>query len=485
MNSSFRGPDGKKLLAYVRLTAFTLIGVVAASLGCAGGRGATGTYYLEDQGPSTRQSSDLRDASTTSYLGQSNSTLTHQAVLATVKELVESPGGLARSRSLLVARTGKLGTRVNGAFLRYIDYGSNQLPWLNRSLTGATRLANVSSQVDGPDMELGLLRLTGPRLEAAMLGSLVLAAWLDFLHLAEVVLQHCPFYSVERLIRDLERVQKLIDPSMKALASLEPRQVEATATALPSLMGQLTHEFHSIQETARVASERGGQMMAAAQFLEMLVMASTLRLSLPRGPPAAPLALSAGLVMGTDGVLMGSRIVVSAEWVERMRQLVQAGVISAPVISTAVRIHAGQVLMAQGDQDLPKGVRDALGDGPEVDGMRVTGKTGAGMAERPQHHVMPDEHRAWFEKRGFTGEMNIDQFCVDLEVAHHQAVHGGGNWRLGRTWPGEWNQLIMKALRDAETEAGRRLTRTEILNLVAENMRDYKIPLIFTPWRGR
>lgn len=107
------------------------------------------------------------------------------------------------------------------------------------------------------------------------------------------------------------------------------------------------------------------------------------------------------------------------------------------------------------------------------------------MAERPQHHVLPDEFREWFEKRGFTGPMRIDQFCVELEQAHHQAIHGGGNWRLGRTWPQEWNQMIMKALRDAETEVGRQLTRNEILNIVAERMKDYGIPMNFTLWRGR
>ncbi|WP_332468291.1 DUF2380 domain-containing protein [Cystobacter fuscus] len=141
--------------------------------------------------------------------------------------------------------------------------------------------------------------------------------------------------------------------------------------------------------------------------------------------------------------------------------------------------------MAQAQDDLPRGVREALGDGPEVRSMRVTGKGGAGMAESPQHHVLPKEFRDWFEQRGFTGEMDINQFCVELEQAHHQAIHGGGNWRLGRTWPGEWNQMIMKALRDAETVAGRMLTPNAILKLVAREMRRHNIPVNFTPWRGR
>src|SRR6185312_8636615 len=114
----------------------------------------------------------------------------------------------------------------------------------------------------------------------------------------------------------------------------------------------------------------------------------------------------AELMMGSGGVMMGSRIVVTAEWVEMMRRLVRAGVIAAPVVSAAVRIHAGQVMMAQANQELPQGVRDALGDGPEVSAMRETGKAGAGMAEPPRHHVLPDEYREWFEKRGFTGAMD-------------------------------------------------------------------------------
>jgi len=117
--------------------------------------------------------------------------------------------------------------------------------------------------------------------------------------------------------------------------------------------------------------------------------------------------------------------------------------------------------------------------------MRETGRAGAGMAEPPRHHVMPKEFREWFENRGFTGEMDIDQFCVELQQAHHQAIHGGGDWKLGRRWPGEWNWMIMDRLSKAESEAGRMLTRNEVLRIVARNMRDYKIPMNFVSGRGR
>jgi hypothetical protein len=270
---------------------------------------------------------------------------------------------------------------------------------------------------------------------------------------------------------------------MAALASADPERVEAAARALPELMGQLTREFQSTREGARVAMERAGQAIAAAQLVEMITMVSAMKLALPRLPPAAPATFGAGLVVSSNGVMMGSQLVVSAEWVEMMRRLVQAGVLSASAVSAAVRIHAG-LMMAQANGDLPKGVRDALGEGPEVRGMHETGRAGAGMAKPPEHHVLPREFREWFEKRGFTGAMSIDQFCVRLERASHEAIHGGGNWKLGRTWPGEWNRMIMKALRDTESRLGRLLTRNEVLDIVAERMKVYKIPMSFTRWSG-
>jgi hypothetical protein len=406
-----------------------------------------------------------------------------------VDDVKGTTGSVASSLSRLAARPPGLGNRgltgVGGIFTRYLDYGSHQLPWLHGALAGATTLADVAREVDDPDMELALLRMAGPRLEAAMFGAMLLAAWLDWLQLADVVLRECPAYSVEKLFRDMLRVQKLIEPTMAALASGDPAQVEAAIASTPGLMGQLTSEFGTLRDGARTAMERSGQFMMAAQLMEMLALGSALRMSLPRLPPAAPTTLGVGLVMGSNGVMVGSRLVVSAEWIELMRRLVQAGVISLPAVSAAVRIHAGQVLMSQSHGDLPKGVRDALGEGPEVSAMHETGKAGAGMAERPKHHVMPGEHREWFEKRGFTGDMDIDEFCVQLETAKHQAVHGGGNWRLGRLWPDEWNRMIMEALVKAEREAGRMLPRSAILKIVAREMRRYKIPMNFTSGKRR
>ncbi|PTL79564.1 DUF2380 domain-containing protein [Vitiosangium sp. GDMCC 1.1324] len=372
----------------------------------------------------------------------------------------------------------------NGVFLRYADYGTEQLRWIDAQLAAATRLVNAASEVEDSDMQLALLRLAGPRLEAAMVGSLLLAVWLDFLNLADVALrQH--LYPGETLFADMKRRQKMLEPAMGALSSREHEQVEAAAQDVPPLIGHLTEEFAATVERMRVAAEDLQKVLVLKEAIETVTMLSTMRFSLPSVPPSAPTLVGIGLVVGSDGVMMGTRIVVSAEWVEMVRQLVRAGVLSLPVVSAAVRIQAGQVMLAQAHGELPRGVREALGDGPEVGAMHETGKTGAGMAEPPRHHVMPKEFREWFEKRGFTGEMDIDEFCVKLEQAHHEAIHGGGNWKLGRTWPGEWNQMIMKALYEAETRAGRMLTQNTVLEIVAEYMKEYRIPMNFIRWRGR
>lgn len=400
-----------------------------------------------------------------------------------IREASGSTRRISGELSRLKAR-GRGLTSGTGVFLRYVDYGTQQLRWIEAELAAATRLANTATEVEDPDMELALLRLAGPRLEAAMMGSLLLAVWLDFLNLTDVALRQ-RLYPQETLFTDMWRRQEMIAPPMTALSSREHGQVEAAAQDVPPLVGHLTEEFTATVGKMRVAAENLQQMLVLKEAIESVALLSTMRFSLPSAPPSAPALLGLGLSVGGDGVMMGTRIVVSAEWVEWVRQLVRAGVLSMPVVSAAVRIQAGQVMLAQAHDELPQGVRDALGDGPEVRAMHQTGKAGAGMAEPPKHHAMPQEERTWFEERGFVGEMDIDEFCVRLERAHHEAIHGGGDWKLGRTWPGEWNRMIMKALRKAETKAGRTLTPNEILKIVAGYMKEYRIPMRFTSWMGR
>jgi len=272
---------------------------------------------------------------------------TRQAVVTAVLDVSGSTRRLAGELSRLEASKAGIAGRYGGVFKHHVEQGVEHLRWIDAELAAATRLTTTASQVEDPDMQRALLRLAGPRIEVALLGSMLLAAWVDFLHLADVILRQCPYYSVERLVVQLDGSRKRVDLAMKALASLEPEQVEAAAADLPALMGHLTGEFHSTREAVRVAAERFEQMLMVKELLEGLATASAMKMALPRLlVPAAPATLGVGLVVGSNGVMRGTQVVVSAEWVEMMRQLVRAVVISAPAVSAAVRIQAGQVMMA-------------------------------------------------------------------------------------------------------------------------------------------
>ncbi|WNG39621.1 DUF2380 domain-containing protein [Archangium violaceum] len=465
----------------------------------AGGTGEESSLALASQPPSPpapeaperllrRRSS--REEVTGTGPGSADATVWQSALsahLAFRKGVGEVSGTTRRiSRELSRLRTSHPGIagRAGGLFVRYVDYGEAQLRWIDAELAAATQLAADASEAEDPDIQLALLRLAGPRLEAAMMGSMLLAVWFDLLILTDATLSR-HLYGVETLYVKVERWQKMLEPSMTALSSLEPEQVASAAEDMPALVGHLTDEFAALLEAIRKGAKVLEKALVLKELMEALTTTSMLKSTLPALRAAAPATLGVGLVVGPNGVMMGTRIVVSAEWVEMMRQLVRAGVLSLPVVSAAVRIQAGHVMMAQGHGDLPRGVREALGDAPEVRAMRVTGRAGAGMVRPPRHHVMPQEFREWFEKRGFTGKMNIEWFCVTLQQAHHQAIHGGGNWKLGRKWPGEWNRMIMEALLEAETTTGRMLTRNEVLETVAKRMKDYKIPMNFVRCGGK
>ena len=127
----------------------------------------------------------------------------------------------------------------------------------------------------------------------------------------------------------------------------------------------------------------------------------------------------------------------------------------------------------------------AQGESAEAVAIRAVGRRPAGVVRRPRHHLLPREHRKWFEERGFVGEHDIDNYTVELAEAKHQAIHGGGNWRLGRTWPGNWNRRIMEDLRKQEERFKRKLTREEVLFVVKDLMKDLEVHGPFVRYNAR
>jgi len=104
--------------------------------------------------------------------------------------------------------------------------------------------------------------------------------------------------------------------------------------------------------------------------------------------------------------------------------------------------------------------KDRMGAGPEVAGVRVGNAVGAGVARPPRHHVLPQEKRAWFAAFG----VNVDDFCVNVDQAHHEALHKMG-----------WNEQIMAAMEKTMAAAGGKLTRKLIEKTAREVMGGFKI----------
>ena len=119
-------------------------------------------------------------------------------------------------------------------------------------------------------------------------------------------------------------------------------------------------------------------------------------------------------------------------------------------------------------------------------GRRSTDKAGAGMSAKPKHHVFPDEYREFFESHGFLGKDDIDNFTVKLDRSAHEAVHGGGNYKIGRTTKFEWNTAVMGEALDREERAlppGQYLSKERIREIVEGLMKKYKIPRKYVPYR--
>jgi hypothetical protein len=103
----------------------------------------------------------------------------------------------------------------------------------------------------------------------------------------------------------------------------------------------------------------------------------------------------------------------------------------------------------------------------EAQSMSARTARSAGIGRPHRHHLLPQEHKKWFQERGFPGD-DIDNYCIELPEALHQAEHGGGNWlKARRAWrDGEWNTAVMHSLRVRERARGRMLTKNEILQIV-------------------
>ncbi len=133
-------------------------------------------------------------------------------------------------------------------------------------------------------------------------------------------------------------------------------------------------------------------------------------------------------------------------------------------------------------------LRRLYGEGPESDSIRIVDGRQARLYGIRRHHVFPQERelRKFFEERGFVGDRDIDNFCVEIDQATHEAIHGGGNWRLGRKeWEGEWNRRILSNVLKRERDVGRKLTFEEVMQIGVSLLEERKLPTNLVPYKRK
>jgi hypothetical protein len=364
---------------------------------------------------------------------------------------------------------------------RFLERAVEHLIWAVEAASAGHGYVELAASTGG-QASVALLGMAAARAHAAQVGLAILRPWCAFLQLHDQVAM-LPLLQLEYRYRVLDREQRGVEAVFARIVRFDPEEIATASADAPGQVAALAAAFDEVIAEVKHAEEVQRRAMQLQMAAEVLAFAGSLRSMFAlRGPPSAMTLPMPGIAGVGGGAAAMGQVVVSAEWVAAIKHLVEIGAITAVGAAEALRVRGFSSAMAQAS-DLPQSVKDLLGEGPTTDAMKVTNTTGAGAARAPRHHVFPQEERAFFEKRGFTGDLDIDNFTVELEAAHHQAQHGGGNWRLGQTWPGEWNRLIMERLRAWETQRGRHLTIPEILKRTEMTMIERGIPVRFVPFR--
>jgi hypothetical protein len=363
-----------------------------------------------------------------------------------------------------------------------VERAVDRLAWIVDALGAAVNYMNLASSTGDQDGR-ALLGMAGTRAHAAQTGIEMLRPWCAFLQLHDHILV-LPTLSFEHRCEVLLRQEQGVNELLAQLTLFDPDEAAAAHATVPSRTASLAAAFDEAVVDAEAAVELARRVMYVQAAIDLATFAASLRsMFAMRGPPSAmsfPMPLMVGA--GGGAAAMG-QIVVSAEWIAAIKHLIEIGAITAAGAAELLRAQGFTHAMAQ-VSDLPPEVKDMLGEGPTTDGMKVTNASGAGVSRPPRHHVLPKEERKFFEERGFTGDLDIDNFCVELQAAEHQALHGGGDWKLGRTWVGEWNRLVMARLRDLEALLNRKLKLAEVMGEVQKLMKERDLPINFVPYRG-
>lgn len=165
------------------------------------------------------------------------------------------------------------------------------------------------------------------------------------------------------------------------------------------------------------------------------------------------------------------------------KKVERAGQQAAPAIGAKLD---GRKIFRAGGKPLKGNKKDELGAGPEASAVHVGNAVQAGVQAPPQHHVFPREHRDWFLDHG----VNVDDYCITLPLDHHEAIHAkppkgakGKDADEAKKW--EWNNAVMKVLKDAEKARGKKLSAKDMVTLVQPLMAQYGFGGSFEKYKGK
>jgi hypothetical protein len=412
--------------------------------------------------------------------GRSSDALDRDSVRTLIRDATTGAQELAGILQQLAGN--RDGLRNHPVTERFLEHTVDRITWVVDTASAGISYMELATSASG-QAGIALLGTAATRAQAALVGLAILRPWCAFLQLHDRVAM-LPLLQLEHRYRVIEREQRGVHAVLAQLVRLDPDEIAMASAEVPGRVATLATAFDEMIAEVERAEEVQRRAMQIELVAEVLTFAVGLRgMFAMRGPPSAMSLPMPAIAGAGGGAATMSQVVVSAEWIAAIRHLVEIGAISAVSAAEALRVRGFLSAMAQAT-DLPQSVKDLLGEGPTTDAMKVTNTTGAGAARAPRHHVLPQEHREFFEQRGFTGDLDIDNFTVELDVAHHQAQHGGGNWVEGRRWAGEWNQLVMEKLEGNEERLRRRMTVPEIMSEVVSLMRQRQIPVRFIPYRG-
>jgi predicted lipoprotein DUF2380/putative toxin of predicted polymorphic toxin system len=266
--------------------------------------------------------------------------------------------------------------------------------------------------------------------------------------------------------------------------------IELVATLVPGV-GELVAVYEAIEGETLVTSQPLGD---AERIVGVVLAAAPMAASVAAAGPEAVAAVAAAIARRTGTSSRGAlELVRGLARVEPAEARLLLRAAHGERLTAAERELGRRALrdLKVGQGALPRGAafndaeifahyveespaRPTMED-PVHDELRVTDARGAGAAAKPYHHIFPQEMRDRFAELG----LDIDDFTVQLEQAHHEAIHGGGNWKLARAWPDEWNSAIWNRIQREEArvqrESGKRLTKEQVLSIGRRMMKSYRV----------